>query len=285
MSATTYTSPVDKLLALGKAEPVDSDKWPNYLELGFGPEHIPDLIRMATDRELRGLEPEEGEEETSEFWAPVHALRTLGQLHAEAASEPLVNMLAEVDHDQWVQEELPQIYALIGPATIPALITFLGDSTHDVYSRGFAGESLEKIAQKYPESRSECISAISKQLEEYEENDYELNAFLIASLSHLKAGETLPLIERAFEADRVDEFVIDLDDVYVELGLKEREVVENPFLEMFKEISASHAKQKETPSQSPEESHVLKPPARTSTDRIIKFSGKRITKKKSKKKR
>ncbi len=286
MSATTYTSPVDKLLTLGEAEPVDSDKWPNYLELGFGPEHIPDLLRMATDRELRGLESEEGEEEKPEFWAPIHALRTLGQLHAEAAAEPLVNMLSEVDQDNWIQEELPQIYALIGPAAIPALTAYLADSTHDVYTRGFAAESLETIAQKYPESRSECISAISKQLEEYEENDYELNAFLIASLSHLKAIETLPLIERAFEADRVDEFVIDLDDVHVGFGLKEREVVESPFLEMFKEISASRAKQNETPSHSQEESYELPtPPARTTTDKILKFSGKKITKKKSKKKR
>src|SRR6266571_2288106 len=100
MSTTTYTSPVDKLLTLGKAEPVDSEKWPNYLELG--------------------LDPEEGEEEEPEFWAPVHAIRALGQLHAEAAAEPLVNMLSELEHDNWIQEELPQIYVLIGPAAIPA---------------------------------------------------------------------------------------------------------------------------------------------------------------------
>ena len=53
---TTYTSPVDKLLTLGEAEPVVPDAWPNYLELGLGPEHIPDLIRMATDHEIRAIE-------------------------------------------------------------------------------------------------------------------------------------------------------------------------------------------------------------------------------------
>ncbi len=109
---------------------------------------------------------------------------------------------------------------------------------------------------------------------------------MIGDLTHLKAVETLPLIERAFEADRVDEFIIDLDYVLEEFGLKEREVVENPFLEMFKEISASHAKQMETQSHTPEESYVLTPPpARTTTDKIIKFSGRKITKKKSKKRR
>lgn len=53
MSTTTYTSPVDKLLTFGKAEPVNWEKWPNYLELGLNLEHVPDLTRMATDLELR----------------------------------------------------------------------------------------------------------------------------------------------------------------------------------------------------------------------------------------
>ena len=46
---TTYTSPVDKLLTLGKPESTAPDSWPNYLELGLGPQHIPELISMATD--------------------------------------------------------------------------------------------------------------------------------------------------------------------------------------------------------------------------------------------
>ena len=286
----TYTSPVDKLLTLGKPESSSPEKWPNYLELGLGPEHIPELIRMATDPEFRGPKAqEESEEDDPDFWSPLHAIRALGQLHAEAAIEPLVNMLPEVINDDWIQEELPQVFVLIGPPAIPALSAYLTDSSNDMYSRGSAAENLETIGRRYPESRSECISIISKQLEKFEENDYELNAFLIATLSRLKAVETLPLIELAFEADRVDDFVIDLDDVLVSFGLKEREIVESPFLEMFKELSASRAKQNETSSPTPEESHLLPPPpARTlsySSDKIIKFSGKRVTKKKSKKKR
>jgi Protein of unknown function (DUF1186) len=285
MDTTTYTSPVNKLLTLGKPESSLPEEWPNYLEFGLGPQHIPDLIRMATDPVFRGPEAEkESEEDDPDFWAPLHAIRALGQLHAEAAIEPLVNMLPEVINDDWIQEELPQVFVLIGPPAIPALSAYLTDSSNDMYSRGSAAENLETIGRRYPETRSECISVISKQLEKFEENDYELNAFLIATLSRLKAVETLPLIERAFEADRVDDFVIDLDDVLVSFGLKEREIVESPFLEMFKEISASRAKQKDTPSPSPEESYIP-PPARTSTDKIIKFSGKKVTKKKSKKKR
>ncbi len=290
MSTTTYTSPVDRLLSLGKPESVLPEKWPNYLELGLGPENIPELIHMATDPELRGPESEEKSEgEDPDFWAPLHAIRALGQLQAGIAAEPLVNLLAGLKGDEWMLEELPSVFGMIGPVAIPALTAYLADSSNDIYLRAYASNGLLEIADRYPEHREESIATISRQLEAYEENDYEFNAFIIGDLVRLKAVETLPLIERAFKADRVDEFVVDLNYVLEEFGLKEREVVESPFLEMFKEISASRAKQKETPSPTPEESYVLPPPpARTpshSSDKIIKFSGKRITKKKSKKKR
>jgi Protein of unknown function (DUF1186) len=295
MSAPTYTSPVDKLLTFGKAEPVDWDQWPNYLELGLSLEHVPELIRMATDLELRGRESKEGEEEDPEFWAPVHALRALGQLQAADAAETLVNMLTETKDDNWIQEELPQIYVLIGPAIIPALTAYLADSTYDKYSRGNATESLAEIGKKYPETRSECITAISKQLEVFEENDYELNAFLIICLTDLKAIETLPVIERAFEADRVDDFIVDLDDVLVDFGLKEREEISDPFAfgNFFENlekrgstISPDQIKivSSDTPDTTPQIQNV-RPSNYAATDNVIKFSGKRVTKKKAKKKR
>src|SRR6266567_6085616 len=214
MDITIYTSPVDKLLTLGKPESTSPESWPNYLELGLGPQHIPELIRMATDPVFRGPEAaEESEEDDPDFWAPLHAIRALGQLHAETAIEPLVNLLAELKDDEWMFEELPFVYGMFGPAAIPALAAYLADSSHEMYSRAYASNGFNEIANRYPESREECIAIISKQLEDFEENDEELNALIISDLLHLKAIETLPLIERAFEADKVDEFIIDLDDV------------------------------------------------------------------------
>ncbi len=289
MSTTTYTPPVNKLLTIGEPESVNPDKWPDYRELGLGPEHIPELIRMATDRKLRDLEDEEYEDEDPDFWAPIHAIRALGQLHAETAIEPLVNLLGELNDDEWMFEELPLVFGMLGPAAIPALAAYLADTSHEMYSRSYASNGITEIADRYPESREECIAIISKQLENFEENDEELNAFLVTNLLQIKAVETLPLIERAFKADKVDDFIVDLDDVLVGFGMKEREIVDNPFLNLFKNMSTSSAKQNETSSTTPEESYLLPlPPARTpshSSDKIIKFSGKRIIKKKGKKKR
>ncbi len=293
---TTYTSPVDKLLTLGKPETTTPDSWPNYLELGLGPQHIPELISMATDPVFRSLEAEkESEEDDPDYWAPLHAIRTLGQLHAETAVEPLVNLLDVLEDDEWMLEELPSVYGMIGPTAIPALSAYLSDASHDVYSRAYASNGFIAIAKRYPESREECIAAISKQLEAFEENDYELNAFIIGDLASMQATETLPLIERAFKADRVDEFVIDLDYVLEELGLKEREEFPNPFAfgNFFENLERRGSKinpdqikivSSDTPDTTPQ-IQKARPSTYAAKDNAIKFSGKRVTKKKAKKKR
>lgn len=284
MSTTTYTPPVDKLLTLGEPQPFAPDRWPNYLELGLGPEDIPDLIRMATDHEIHSIEPKEGEEEDPEFWGPIHAMRALGQLHAEAAIEPLIQLLTVQAGDEWMQEELRFVFGLIGPAAIPALAAYLADTSHELYPRGYAAHGLEEIGNWHPESRSEAIAALSKQLESFEENDYELNGFLISGLSRLKAVEALPLIERAFAADRVDEFVSNLDGVLVELGLKEREEIQiqDPLAQLFERRGTPLRPDQITIV--PPDTSQTRPSTQKTTGKPIKFSGKRITKKKRKKK-
>src|SRR5438132_4238107 len=107
-----YPHPVDQLLTYGEAKP---GKWPDYLPLGLTREHIPGLIRMATDPELNGADSE-----SLEVWAPVHAWRALGQLQAEEAIEPLLPMFHGMEENEWVQDELPEVYGMIGPNAIPA---------------------------------------------------------------------------------------------------------------------------------------------------------------------
>ncbi len=52
-----------------------------------------------------------------EVWAPIHAWRTLGQLHAAAAIAPLLGLLHYIDDDDddWAAEDLPRALGLIRP--------------------------------------------------------------------------------------------------------------------------------------------------------------------------
>jgi hypothetical protein len=63
-----YKQPVDQLLCLGDAR--DRREWPDYLGLGLDFQHVPDLIRMATDPALN-----DAPFDSPDVWAPAHAWR------------------------------------------------------------------------------------------------------------------------------------------------------------------------------------------------------------------
>ncbi len=215
MTTTNYHPPVDKLLTLGDARTMR--KWPDYQAYGLGPEHIPDLIRMVTDEDLNTAGSD-----SLEVWAPIHAWRALGQLHAESAVEPLLGLLYRIDDDQddWVGEEIPEVMGMIGPVAIPALTAYVADSSHSLWASVAASAGLKEIGQRHPASRAECVATLSRLLEQYQDHDKTVNAELVAGLIELHAVESAPVMERAFSAGCVDNSVSgDWEDVQIELGL------------------------------------------------------------------
>lgn len=216
MSTASYTGNVAKLLTFGDCCQMDWDNWPDYpTEVGLQPEDIPELIRMAIDRTF-----DEMDSDRLEVWAPIHAWRALGQLKAEAAIVPLTTILNK-DID-WIWEELPRVYSMIGPAAIPVLADLIRDPSQDDSARNTAVDCLKEIAITHPERRDACVAPLMQQLEAFEENDIALNTSLIANLMDLKATEAAPAIEKAFAAERVDEFMVgSWPSVQIDLGLKQ----------------------------------------------------------------
>ena len=212
-----YTDPVTRLLDYGGLDIRRNDEpWPNYLELGFSDEHVPELIRMITDSDLNNAK-----QDSLEVWAPLHAWRTLGQLRSVEASKPLVRLFDTLQHDDWLATELRTVFSLIGPASIPAITEFMGDRGVDEFCRISAPACLEQIARDHPDHREECVGDLERQLALYESNGPVLNAFLILSLTDLKATETIDVIRKAFFADCVDLTVQgDVEDVEIAMGLR-----------------------------------------------------------------
>lgn len=232
VSTNSYSPPVDQLLTYGEAKLVAPEEWPNYVELGLGPEHIPDLIRMATDKELN-----EAESDSLEVWAPTHAWRTLGQLRAEAAIEPLLALFETFSDDDWAMQELPIVIGMIGPAALSALAAYLAERSHDESAHISATVCVQEIGTRWIEARTECVALLTRHLELFAENESGLNGFLIEALVKLEAREAAPVMERAFAARRVDFIMGDWEDVQVELGLKSREEVEES---RSNELSEAH---------------------------------------------
>ncbi len=218
MMNSIYLPPVDQLLKLGEPEIVEAADWPDYLKAGFGPEHVHELIRLALDRSL-----DEAEEDDPAGWGHIHAWRALGQLRAVEAIRPLMRLFSDLNESEWMFEELPDAYAMIGPPAIAPLADYLVDEEQPGRAREAAAECLVKIAEAHPDWRGECVDALVRSLEQFADNDSDLNAFLVADLIELEAKEAAPVIERAYQAGLVAEDLSgDWEDVQVALGLKAR---------------------------------------------------------------
>jgi hypothetical protein len=217
-SSKSYRPPVDLLLHLGK--PKFHGSGVDYVQRGIGREHVPELVRMATDEELHTGPPA-----SPVVWAPVHAWWALAQLRAEEAVMPLLGLLRRVDeeHDDWAAEDLPRVLGEIGPVAIAPVAEYLANTGHGEWARVEAAKALRFIGQNHPEARAECVACLTAQLERFAGQSENLNAFLISPLLDLLAVESAPVMERAFAAERVDESVAgDWEDIQIALGLKKK---------------------------------------------------------------
>ena len=170
----SYTDPVFKLLTYGEVDgPSPDDKWPDYRELGLTEERVPELIRMATNstcttRIRKALS-----------WAPLHAWRALAQLQAVDAARPLVHLFEQLKDDDSIAVELPAVFSMIGPATIPTLERFLADDRVEENSRISVPACLGRMAKDHPGDREACLGVLVQRLQKFETNGSVLNGFLI----------------------------------------------------------------------------------------------------------
>lgn len=219
MTTEIYTGLIAKTLEYGdvRNKPFRLDDGYNYLADGFDESHVPDLIRILEDDELG-----DGDLDQPAVWAQTHAWRIVGQLRAQDAIVPLLNLLRYIDErgDDRVGEEVPGILVQIGSDSLQPAADFLADTEKGVWARVGSARIVEEIGKAYPESRPQCVQIATQQLELFADQDEIINTALIDCLAELKAVEAAPVIERAFAAGKVDLSLRgDWEDVQVDMGL------------------------------------------------------------------
>jgi hypothetical protein len=223
--ASTYTDPVRRLLGLGQREIVPGDTWADYrAEFGFTAADIPQLIALATDKRPNGLAGDD-----PAVWGPLHAWRALGQLEAAEAIEPLLESQAGPDCDDWAAEDLPEIFALIGPPAIPPLERALQNPRRLHFAADSAMAGLRDIAQRYADCRDRCVAILAGVLDADHDSTPEINASAVSNLLDLHAVEAIAAIRAAFGRNEVDLSVAgDIEDVEIEFGLRNARTTPRP---------------------------------------------------------
>jgi hypothetical protein len=184
--------------------------------MGFTAAHVPELIRMVTDPALNELPSDD-----PAIWAPLHAWRALGQLRAVEAIEPLMSILRRIEEegDEWVGEELPVVFGMIGIAALEPLKRYAADGQNLDFARVAALNGIQHIGTAR-EHRDACAAALGELLDRPGMTNEVINACLIASLCELSAKQQVEAIERAFEQGRVDEQICGtVQSIRAQLGL------------------------------------------------------------------
>ncbi len=244
------TDPVEHLLTLGEPEELRVQDWPNYpTAFGLTEAHVPALIAMAGDLALHAIE----DNKAPRAWGPTHAWRALGQLGAVPAIAPLLKLLAADYEDGTVpgiDEDLPDVLALIGPSAILDLEAFIADPGIPPDCTGIAMVALTKIVERHPDERDARVAYMTGLLTAKPEPACEIQSWAIYSLIALKALESIDAIRAAFARDAIDiTYCGDLEDVEIDFGLREKRETPEPDYEALMEAAWNEEEEDDGPTE------------------------------------
>lgn len=216
-----YSETVNQLTTLGdprEKKQVNFSDSMDYTSIGISEKDIPELIEMLNDEDLYYQDSD-----NPEVWSSLHAWRALGQLRAKKAIPPLINLLDEIEDNDWLGEELPEVFGLIGEEGIEPLKKYLYDDSKDEHARAVIANSLERIAENIPSKREECIEILCDFLSKSTHELETLNGLIASYLVDLKAIDKINVIKEAYDKDIIDCCIQgDFEDVEIELGLRDK---------------------------------------------------------------
>jgi len=163
------------------------------------------LLELAIDVELL-------HEDEPECYAPLHALRLLGEVASVEMIEPLLREfpieLAYEDEElpqMWV-EEVPQIIGRLGEVAVEPLWRIADDGTWPIVARSAALIALTYVTAVAPETRDALIAKVRERLAATEDKTFA--SHLVIALANLGVKDVYAEIIALYRAGRIDQEII-----------------------------------------------------------------------------
>ena len=163
------------------------------------------LLALATDTDLL-------HQEAPECFAPIHALRLLGELGAVEIIEPLLRQFPvslEYDEEElpqmWVQE-VAQIIGHLGAPAIEPLWRIADDEGWNIAARSGALTALGYVTAMAPETHDAIIAGIRERIER--SDDQLLASHLAIALANLGASDLYPELMAMYRAGKLDQEIL-----------------------------------------------------------------------------
>src|SRR5262245_43884910 len=170
-----------------------------------GPAAIGPLLALATEVELL-------HEDEPECFAPIHALRLLGELRPIEVIQPLLRELpVELDYEgeelpeMWA-DEVPQIIARMGGPAVEPLWRIADDESWNIAARSMALIALTYAASVDSDLRDTLIKGLRERLAHTD--DTLIVSHVAVALANLGVRESYSDIMRLYREGRIDQEVL-----------------------------------------------------------------------------
>lgn len=146
-------------------------------------------------------------------WFPVHAIHILALIKNKEALELLLDTIRYRGDDlgDWLTEDVPGLLGSFKENSIERIKEFSSDETLESFVRGMAVTGLAVLARKYSSQKNQIKNYILKSFNTT--GDTEFAALIVDDLVSLHDASVLPDIQRAFEEGRIEEFIINMEDI------------------------------------------------------------------------
>lgn len=167
----------------------------------LGEAAFPPLLELATDLLLF-------EEEEPLMFAPIHALRLLGELPQVAMIEPLLREYPVEYYDEYDEmpqlwaTEVPQMLGKLGAAAIEPLFAVADSDAWAIEARAVAIIGLANAATFAPEQRDAVIAGLRERLQTSDDTTMLTNA--ATGLASLGVADAYGDVMARFRAGKID---------------------------------------------------------------------------------
>jgi hypothetical protein len=166
-----------------------------------GPGAVGPLLAMALDTDIL-------HEDEPDCYAPIHALRLLGELRSTEIVDSLLRVFPieqEFEGEDlpfmWA-EEASQMIGRQGAAVVEQLWAVVDDSDWDMVARGVALMALTYVTSVAPETRDGVAQGVLERLAR--SDDERMTAHLISAISSLGIGSAYQQVMELYRAHKVD---------------------------------------------------------------------------------
>ena len=163
------------------------------------------LLELATNIELL-------HEDEPQCYAPVHALRLLGEVGSVEMIQPLLREFPiELDYEDeflpriWA-EEVPKIIGRLGPPAIEPLWQIADDPDWQIVARSNALIALSYVTAIAPETRDALIAGLRERLESSDDKIFA--SHVVVAFANLGAGDLYSEIMSMYRAGRIDQSIV-----------------------------------------------------------------------------